>query len=442
MAAARYSCRNATIGSSRDACLRRVPAEEDADRRRDAERQQHRQRRDHRRPAQVRAIRPRAAITPTTMPTTPPARLSATASIRNCRIDVARARADRQAEADLARPLGHRQQHDVHDADAADEQRHRGDCRRAATSSSGSRAPASCRAARASPSRARRRCRPRRAPRSGGRPPVVSAWRACVMTVKSSGLSSPMPWRARSSLVISRAHARHVAGRRRGDRDVVQLRQVQQPLRRRERHVDGVELIVAGRRLHHPAGARTTPTTSNGWFQSVTCWPTGFAPAPNSLLARRPRRARRPARRDLLARGEEPAGRNVHARLIERHLDVGAVHAREPALVAGLDVRRSRACRSATYCTPRSSRIASASRRSASPRSRARPRCRRAAAAPSDDRASPSDRLPDGRRARTTSVDPAVRMADRRDGRLIVAGAAPPTARPRRRRNPRSTSTL
>ena len=38
----------------------------------------------------------------------------------------------------------------------------------------------------------------------GGSPPVVSALVACVMIVKSSGSLSPMPCRARSSLVISR----------------------------------------------------------------------------------------------------------------------------------------------------------------------------------------------------------------------------------------------
>ena len=36
-------------------------------------------------------------------------------------------RADGHADADLARPLGHRDEHDVHDPDAADEQRHRRD---------------------------------------------------------------------------------------------------------------------------------------------------------------------------------------------------------------------------------------------------------------------------------------------------------------------------
>ena len=41
--------------------------------------------------------------------------------------DVAPPRADRAAHADLARALEHRREHDVHDADAADEQRDAGD---------------------------------------------------------------------------------------------------------------------------------------------------------------------------------------------------------------------------------------------------------------------------------------------------------------------------
>ena len=41
--------------------------------------------------------------------------------------DVAAARADRLADADLAGPLADRDQHDVHDPDAADDQRDRGD---------------------------------------------------------------------------------------------------------------------------------------------------------------------------------------------------------------------------------------------------------------------------------------------------------------------------
>ena len=46
-------------------------------------------------------------------------------------------RADRHAHADLARPLGDRDQHDVHHADAADDQRDHRDRARSAGSASG-----------------------------------------------------------------------------------------------------------------------------------------------------------------------------------------------------------------------------------------------------------------------------------------------------------------
>src|SRR5207247_5152750 len=49
---------------------------------------------------------------------------------------------------------------------------------------------------------------------------------------------------------------RHVAGGRGGDRDVVQLDQVQQTMDGVEGDVHGVELIVAGRRRHDPARGR------------------------------------------------------------------------------------------------------------------------------------------------------------------------------------------
>ena len=40
---------------------------------------------------------------------------------------------------------------------------------------------------------------------SGRRPPLASAWRACVVTVKSSGSAAAMRWRARSRSVTSLA---------------------------------------------------------------------------------------------------------------------------------------------------------------------------------------------------------------------------------------------
>ena len=75
--------------------------------------------------------------------------------------DVALARADRHADADLARPLGDAHEHDVHDADAADEQADRGDADQQ--------------------DRERRR----------GSPPVVSASSACVLDVEVVGCPRP-----------------------------------------------------------------------------------------------------------------------------------------------------------------------------------------------------------------------------------------------------------
>ena len=74
-----------------------------------------------------RAGRSSGIATPTRIPISPPERLTIIASVRNCsRISRAR-RPDRQPDADLARPLGHGHQHDVHDPDAGDDQRDRRD---------------------------------------------------------------------------------------------------------------------------------------------------------------------------------------------------------------------------------------------------------------------------------------------------------------------------
>jgi hypothetical protein len=50
------------------------------------------------------------------------------ASVRNW-LSTSFARADGESQADLARPLGHRHEHDVHDADATDQKRHARDAR-------------------------------------------------------------------------------------------------------------------------------------------------------------------------------------------------------------------------------------------------------------------------------------------------------------------------
>ena len=65
-------------------------------------------------------------VRPTTMPRPPPSRQSTTASTRNCRRMSLGPGADGHPQADLAVPLGHRHEHDVHDADAADDQRDQG----------------------------------------------------------------------------------------------------------------------------------------------------------------------------------------------------------------------------------------------------------------------------------------------------------------------------
>ena len=57
----------------------------------------------------------------------PPSTDSVSASIEELGQDVPAAGADRLADADLAGPLGDRDEHDVHDPDAADDQRDRGD---------------------------------------------------------------------------------------------------------------------------------------------------------------------------------------------------------------------------------------------------------------------------------------------------------------------------
>ncbi len=59
----------------------------------------------------------------------PPAIDRVTASTRNCVEDVARLGSDGLAKADLARSLADGDEHDVHDADAADDQRDGSDCR-------------------------------------------------------------------------------------------------------------------------------------------------------------------------------------------------------------------------------------------------------------------------------------------------------------------------
>ena len=64
---------------------------------------------------------------PKRMPMMPPVAAMTTASTRNCSMMSLAARADGHADADLAGAFGDRHEHDVHDADAADQQRDAGD---------------------------------------------------------------------------------------------------------------------------------------------------------------------------------------------------------------------------------------------------------------------------------------------------------------------------
>ena len=61
---------------------------------------------------------------PQRMPRSPPSDVRNAASIRNCQ-RISRRRARHLAHPDLARPLGHRDHHDRHDADPPDHQRDR-----------------------------------------------------------------------------------------------------------------------------------------------------------------------------------------------------------------------------------------------------------------------------------------------------------------------------
>ena len=175
------------------------------------------------------------------------------------------ARADRQAQADLARPLGHRHQHDVHDADAADQQRHRGDARPAGRSSSSvvdvSIAGHLLHASAPRSRRRRRRCD-----------------------------AVPLPQQARRSPRSSSPAATPSAA------EMVMLDDVlhaEQPLlHRRVGHDDRVVLVLPA----SPPGPcwSSTPITVNGWFLHADRRAGRIGAGAEQLIARRPSRAPRP----------------------------------------------------------------------------------------------------------------------------------------------------
>ena len=63
---------------------------------------------------------------PSAIPTSPPARHRTTASDQELPQNIAGTRPDGHAQADLARALGHGDQHDVHDSHSAHEERNQG----------------------------------------------------------------------------------------------------------------------------------------------------------------------------------------------------------------------------------------------------------------------------------------------------------------------------
>ena len=117
----RYSKRSASMGSRREARRRRIEARDHA-----GETGQRAMlptitgRREQRRPLALRRHPARRRRCRSPARSARPRTASTTASMRNCKRMSRRRRADRHADADLAGALGHRDQHDVHDADAAD----------------------------------------------------------------------------------------------------------------------------------------------------------------------------------------------------------------------------------------------------------------------------------------------------------------------------------
>ena len=93
---------------------RRIEPEKDADGGRDAERQRHRRRRDRRRPLEHHSVTTAAAAKPKAMPTRPPAAAERDRLHRGTAAASRLAGADGPPQADLARSLAHRHEHDVH----------------------------------------------------------------------------------------------------------------------------------------------------------------------------------------------------------------------------------------------------------------------------------------------------------------------------------------
>ena len=126
---------------------------------------------------------------------------------------------------------------------------------------------------------------------------------------------------------------RDIARRFRRHRDVIQLRQIQQLLRRRVRHVDGIELVVTGRRLHHPGGAGDDADDLERLVPEHDFAPHRGGAGTKQLIGHHLAQHHDLRATVLFALGEEPSAGKGPRPFDRRHHHVRAVHAREPAFV-------------------------------------------------------------------------------------------------------------
>ena len=140
---------------------------------------------------------------------TPPNIDSTTDLGQHLRHDVRPARAERLAQADLARPLGHHHQHDVHDHDAADDERQRDDADEHGEDAVGGRVVdvedgvgrEDAEVVAAASASARARCEARRSPRPSGR---RCSRRSRGFTVSDSERRDPkMVWNCPSGMIAN-----------------------------------------------------------------------------------------------------------------------------------------------------------------------------------------------------------------------------------------------
>ncbi len=381
---------------------RRIPAEQHADRRRHAEGDEHRGRRHHASPS---AASTRSDTTPpgrARRRPAPPARLMATASVRNWRVTsrpraptamrrpISLVRSVTDSSVMFMMPMPPTSSDTA--ATAASSQRIVPLARSSvpASCSSVTRSSSLTLPAIAAATFGRQAAGGDRPGRLGGDGEVVGLLGGDAVALAQQ-LADPL------------AHRRHLAGRGRGHRDVVELGQVEQLVGGGERHVDGVELVVARRRPHHPAGAGHHADDLERLVPQRDVLAHRVDLVAEQLLGHHRAEHHHHRLVVLLVLGEEAAAAQRPGALDVEQVQVGAVHAGEPALVADVARGRCRARRRPRTARRRARGWLRRRRTTASPRRRARPRDRRAAARPAGGRASPSGRLRDGGSAPTSA---------------------------------------